>query len=422
MKKKVCSIFFCVVIGIVSVTMFWPLAQRVINKFEGKTESAEPEYIFYGREQYPYSDAGEEGVAEKEKTNFLVSKFNSVKSILKSTTTVSYPYEMKFVTAKKMWDKATGMDMTTSFTVSGDNPVVDLGEGRLSYIVNSYSEENVNSLIEFGKKTEEDGMNFLLFCTPFKIDEDDNIKSGIYENYSLEWEKKYIDAFRKEGLHVVSATEEIEKQGLSKKELFFKTDHHWLPQTALWGNKIMCDYLNENMEFSIDTDIFNEENYNVTYPGKWLGSQGKQVTQVYCEPESFPVVTPKYDSDITAFLSKKNTTETGRIEDVLLDWSILEQTDIYTRRNYDFYSYGNLALISIHNNKVNDGRRILMVKRSFADSMVPSLAACVENLDVIDLRYFDGSLQTYIKETKPDTIIAVYGVGEVAVDGSYDFR
>ena len=184
----------------------------------------------------------------------------------------------------------------------------------------------------------------------------------------------------------------------------------------------MCDYLNENMGFSIDTDIFNEENYTVTYPGEWLGSQGKQVTEVYCDSEPFPVVIPKYDSDITAFLSKKNATVSGRIEDVLLDWSILEQTDIYTRRNYDFYSYGNLALISIHNNLLNDGKRVLMVKRSFADSMVPSLAACVENLDVIDLRYFDGSLQSYIEATKPDTIIAVYGVGEVAVDGSYDFR
>ena len=422
MKKKVCSVFFCAVIGIVSLTMFWPLAQKAINKLGGKTASTEKEYIFYGHEQYPYSDDGEGIVTEKKKPNFLIGKFNAVKSVLKIATTDVYPYKMQFVTAKKTWDKATGMDMTTSFTASGDNPVVDLGEGRLSYIVNSYSEENVNSLVEFGKKTEENGMNFLLFCTPFKIDEDDDIKSGIYKNHSLEWEKKYIEAFRKEGLHVVSATEEIKKQGLSKKDLFFKTDHHWLPQTALWGNKIMCDYLNENMGFSIDTDIFNEENYNVTYPGKWLGSLGKQVTQVYCEPEPFPVVTPKYDSDITAFLSKKNATKTGRIEDVLLDWSILEQTDIYTRRNYDFYAYGNLALISIHNNKFNDGRKILMVKRSFADSMVPSLAACVENLDVIDLRYFDGSLQAYIEETKPDTIIAVYGVGEVAVDGSYDFR
>ena len=419
MKKKACAIFFCVVMTVITVTMAIPIVKKGVSILSNN-HTDENEFQFYGHEEYPLETKKE--TAKEEKTNSLLRYFSAGKKILEDGTTSDYPNQLNFVLLKKSWEKFVGMDMTTSLSVSDENPVVDIGDGRLSYIVNDYSEENVNSLVEFGKKSEEKGINFLLFCTPFKIEEDDTIRSGIYENYSLELEEKYINTFRKEGLHVVSATEEIKKQGLSKKDLFFKTDHHWLPQTALWANKIMCEHLNENMGFSIDTDIFNEENYTITYPGEWLGSQGKQVTEVYCEPEPFPVVIPKYDSDITAFLSKKNATVSGRIEDVLLDWSILEQKDIYTRRNYDFYSYGNLALISIHNNNLKDGKRVLLVKRSFADPMVPSLAACVENLDVIDLRYFDGSLQAYIEATKPDTIIAVYGVGEVAVDGSYDFR
>lgn len=424
MSKKICAIFFCFVIGFLSITMALPLMNRVVEKISGTSIKEEKRYVYYGEEQYPFKNetSHKEITANKVNSPLLLRRFNGIKNLLTDITTDEYPGQINFVLAKKFWDKATGMDMTTSLSVSADNPVVDLGEGRLSYIVNSYSEENVNNLIEFGKKTEKEGRNFLLFCTPFKIDDEDIVKSGIYENKSIEWEKEYVDSFRNAGLHVVSATEEMDKQGLIKKDLFFKTDHHWLPQTALWGNKVMCDYLNKNMGFSIDTSIFNEENYSVTYPGTWLGSQGKQVTEAYCDEEPFPVVSPKYDSDITAFLSIKNATETGRIEDVLYDWSILKQKDIYTRRNYDFYSYGNLAYISIHNNKLNDGRRVLLVKRSFADSMVPSLAACVENLDVIDLRYFNGSLETYIEETNPDTVIAIYGVGEVAVDGSYDFR
>jgi len=51
-----------------------------------------------------------------------------------------------------------------------------------------------------------------------------------------------------------------------------------------------------------------------------------------------------------------------------------------------------------------------------------SFASTVENLDVIDLRAFKGSLQAYIKETKPDTIVMVYGIGEVIGEGTYDFR
>ena len=83
-------------------------------------------------------------------------------------------------------------------------------------------------------------------------------------------------------------------------------------------------------------------------------------------------------------------------------------------------------MITIHNNQIHDGSHILMLKTSYADCMYPYLASVVENLDVIDLRWFNGSLQSYIKETNPDTVVMVYGMttfsGSQTINGPFDFR
>lgn len=421
MKQKVCAIISCIIVGFVTCTMLGTVLMRKItggNVAQVKEYTGKEDYPFYDNESNASSDAQQDNLFIK-----VLKVFGTIKENSEKITSDEYPYKMPFVVTKKTWDKYTGIDMTTSFSTDFEwDTVVDIGDGHLSYIVNDFDVRYIESQIEFGKQMEEKGINFLLFMNPFKLDENSDIKSGVYVNRSYEFEQLNLEMFREAGLNVISTSEIIKEQGLDRHNMFFKTDHHWLPQTALWANKIMCEYLNENFGFSIDTDIFSEENYDIIYAEeKWLGTLGKKVTAVYCEPEPFPIIIPKYETDVTAFISLINETKTGAVEDVLLDWEVLKK-DLYDRRSYDMYGYGNTALLSIHNNKVKDGRRVLLVKRSFADAMIPYFAATVENLDVIDLRVFKGSLQTYIDKTKPDTVIMIYGITEITDDSAYDFR
>lgn len=422
MKQKVCAVISCIVVGLVSCSM---IGTAFLQKISGNTGDKANAYD--GSKDYLFMDDGNVEAVDTQPGNVFgksLKMFENVKNISENITSDGYSYKMPFVLLKKTWDKYTGIDMTTSFSTNYESDtVVDVGNGHMSYVVNSFDTKYIENQIEFGKQMENKGINFLMFMTPFKLSENSNIQSGPYTDRSAEIEKMGMQMFRDAGLNVISVSEHIEAEGLDRHELFFKTDHHWLPQTALWANKLMCENLNENYGFAIDTDVFAEENYNIVYADKnWLGTLGKKVTTAYCEPEPFPIIIPKYDTDVTVFVSKTNTTMSGRVEDVLLDWDQLKEPDIYTRRNYDMYAYGDIAMLSIHNNKVNDGRRVLMIKRSFADAMIPYFASTVEYLDVIDLRAFKGSLQAYIDETKPDTVIMLYGVTEVTDESAYDFR
>ena len=72
------------------------------------------------------------------------------------------------------------------------------------------------------------------------------------------------------------------------------------------------------------------------------------------------------------------------------------------------YGYGDEGLIQIHNLDRTDGHRLLCLKISVADCMVPWLSTTAEYLDFIDLRLFQGSLREYIQETNPDTVAVIY--------------
>ena len=341
----------------------------------------------------------------------------------------SFYFRMPFVLIKKWSDKAVGIDMTTSLCVAEndlkdcEDVVLPYKDDYLGFVVDDMDiSERINNLTDFGTQMENEGRNFLFFEVPGKYGE-----NVVYSSYLEKKENEIKQAFEEEGLDIFRVSDVIKEQQIDDTTLFFKTDHHWLPSAGIWADKLLCEEFNKRYHYNIDTSIFDMENYDVSILKNFsLGSQGKKVTEVYCEKEDFPVIYPKYDTDLEVFVSLRNDSVHGSIAETLLDKSAFDETNIYKRYDYTFYGYGDNALITIHNNEIHDGSRVLMIKISFADSMYPYLSAVFEDLDVIDLRAFNGSLQSYIKETNPDTVVVVYGVtsffGEDTEGWTCDFR
>ena len=60
----------------------------------------------------------------------------------------------------------------------------------------------------------------------------------------------------------------------------------------------------------------------------------------------------------------------------------------------------------------------LLFKDSFANSFLPFLINDYENIYVIDLRYFNQDVSTYIDERKIDEIMFLYNVTNLADDSA----
>lgn len=350
----------------------------------------------------------------------------SLEGLIERETTSGFYFRMPFVLAKKVSDKVVGLDMTMSQTGGklDFNDAVVTWEGEfLGYVVRDFDvSAQTDSLVAFGKKMESEGRNFLVFFVSEK-----SAGNEAYQNYSVEKEQEIIAALTEADLDFVYMQEEIQKQGIDMTSLFFKTDHHWLPSTGIWADGLLCNILNEKYGYELDSSIFDMGNYaTMLLPNDSLGSLGKKVTEVYTDREDFPVIVPKYDTNLEVFNSKTSETDYGSIEEILFDYSVFGESDVYKRSDYWFYGWGDQALFQIHNNDRNDGNHILLIKASMADVMYPYLAAALEDLDVLDPRYFDGSIEAYINDREPDTVIMVYGIRAFVEDGAenplFDFR
>lgn len=91
-----------------------------------------------------------------------------------------------------------------------------------------------------------------------------------------------------------------------------------------------------------------------------------------------------------------------------------------------FYAWGG-PVIRIHNEQIK-GKKILFIKDSFAIPVIPFIATGVENVDVLDVREFDGSAKAFIKESQPDMVVVFYNTTSVReIDwpshlSAFDFR
>ena len=119
---------------------------------------------------------------------------------------------------------------------------------------------------------------------------------------------------------------------------------------------------------------------------------------------------PKYDTNFEVKIStnKKTlenaTTHSGNYWEALI-WEKYLKYDHNNINCYAAYTHADQSLMSIKNNNATNNKRILVLKDSKANVVNAHLASAVEYLDIIDLRYFSGSLQNYIADSQPDAVI-----------------
>ena len=123
----------------------------------------------------------------------------------------------------------------------------------------------------------------------------------------------------------------------------------------------------------------------------------------------------------------KNEQRSGSFENSVMYQGNLEK-GYYNKNTYAAYSGGDFHLQIMRNNMLKAGKKILLIRDSYACAVAPFLALQTSELDVCDMREADFvsgerlDLRTYIESTKPDYVIVLYGgVGNIKDAGKYDF-
>lgn len=260
-----------------------------------------------------------------------------------------------------------------------------------------------HEILSFKEYLDERGINLIYVNEPTKyVDDGFFLKEFGLESYSNRNADLFLKRIREAGVTAIDLREDIASDGLDIREMFYRTDHHWVTRSGLWAAKKIAEGLNEYCGYEIDTSIYDEANYVFTERKNcWLGEQGRKVSVSYVGLDDHTEIKPGF---VTNFTFQYNDGPVRGGFDDFVDESIYEENgDVYHSPSWH-YSY---ACPNVINNNVDYGK-VLVLGDSYEHVMLPFLSLGISQLDWLIMRDYGGSLREYIDAGDYDTVLICY--------------
>lgn len=168
--------------------------------------------------------------------------------------------------------------------------------------------------------------------------------------------------------------------------LFYSTDHHWNAQGAYTAYRAICGALGLQALEPSDFDI-------TTYSG-FVGTNYSRSALYLKSPDTIELW--KAPCSVSIWFSDTNQTH-----DSLFFKDYLDDADMYP-----VYLDGNHGLSVVENLDNDTGKVVMLIKDSYANSVVPLLIANYDRIVVVDIRNY---------KLEASKLIDTYGVTEVIV-------
>lgn len=284
--------------------------------------------------------------------------------------------------------------------VVGKQNIGDVYFGDDNYLFEYYSEiEKTSEIAEVINKlyNNNQNINYSVMFVPTKIgiysDKMPNNVEKIEQNKIIENIYKKID----NDINKINIYNSLIKEK-ENYQLYYKTDHHWTTYGSYFGYKEFA--INNNINY-IDISLFDIDIVSASF----VGSTYSKVVDPFSTNEELALFNYKdYDLDVSYVTSNKNSKS-------LYNYEYLEKKD-----KYAIFLDNNHSLIKIVNNDINDNTNILIIKDSYANSMIPFLVNHYNNIYVIDPRYYKKSISKYINENNIDNVLILYNLGTLSSD------
>lgn len=213
----------------------------------------------------------------------------------------------------------------------------------------------------------------------------EKLKDSLPFYLDVEDESGYIDyCFGKlENIEKIDVSREITKNGYA----FYRTDHHWTTESAFTAYKSIGNILGftpiEQNEFRIET-ISDE--FKGTLYSKTLNED--------IAPDS-----------ITAF--RTDTEFTLTVKEKTYD-SLYFDEYISQKDKYSYFLGGNHGICTVENPEAQG--KLLIIKDSYANCMIPFLAEHYAKITVIDPRYCSYSQIRNVNPSNYDRVLVLFNV------------
>lgn len=186
-----------------------------------------------------------------------------------------------------------------------------------------------------------------------------------------------------------------ERFDAAREQIYYRTDHHWTAWGAYEAYLAYCGAAGLEVKPLADFGLeqVSDRFYGTLY-SKVLAPNA-QPDSIFA-PQALPTVQVKLDG-------KEET-------DSVYQPDFLEKKD-----KYAYFFGGNWGEVEIRTQTEN-GKHLLVIKDSFANSLVPYLLESYESITMIDLRYYSGSLRDLMQERGITEVLVLYEMTNLLTD------
>ena len=394
---------FTAVVFIFAITAFMLMSfYSVAARTHDMIEQPRREIPVDWQKIYPFDD----GRREESQSQKISSLFGYIVSRLEKYTSEMLPGYHKMVEAAKMYEDSARWNMVS---VADYNAVTRLKDGYLaSYTPSRDIAHDAESLKEFAVFCAERGIDLAYIAFPSKICvSDDREISGLLD-FSNQNTDRFLDMLKDSGVKHYDFRKNLHAAGMNHHQSFFRTDLHWKPQTGLWAAGEILKILRDNFGWDVNPGTLKPENFRYEIYRDWyLGVRGKKATLARTKPEDFTLIYPKSGVSLKFEVQSLGVNLSGDFG-IIYDMKQVEPKDYYGKDSYAAYIYENNPLVRMENFSRKNGKRLLIIKDSFSNCVIPFIALEVQHVDVLDLRYFTGSVRNFADTVKPDVVLVMY--------------
>ena len=310
-------------------------------------------------------------------------------------------------------DQFPGRDHWVSFQTDmelfmGKNEIHNVYIGKNHYLLEHYTEKefdpqqiskNLQALEKFvGKAKQNADVHVMMVPTKSWI-----LREKLPAFAPHYKEQKFYDALQQklEKEDVLISVEPV-LDAHKEEEIYYRTDHHWTTLGAWYAYEQYTKAVGGDLQRAQGKKKFrciSKDFYGTTYAKINYARQADKI-EIY-EPE---------DKLRVVYNMGERKTKT------LYDFSFLETAD-----QYSVFTGGNQAVLEITGG-IKNGKTLLLIKDSFANSILPFLAEDYEKLVVVDLRQLNVSGDRLLEMFSPTDILILYNSAQFAQDKEFEIK
>lgn len=292
--------------------------------------------------------------------------------------------------------------------VSGRREINRIYIGEDNYLIERYeapenTERITDTLVKFYDRVKDTGADVRLMLVPTAVTiYEDKLPAYAPEADQMETAKLLYEAT---GIPAVDCSEKL-LAGAQEGQIYYRTDHHWTTFGAYLGYTAYCE--EEGIEpvplEALEAETVTEEFAGTLYSKVNDYTHMKDAITVYTNPEDRLRVT--YE-------------DTGEVSDSLYNFDYLQEKD-----KYSLFLNNIHPLVEIENETAPSDDVLMLIKDSYANSMVPFLTHHYKKIYVFDTRYYKDGPSSFLEEHGEVTdVLILYNMntldGDTGIRGIY---